>query len=427
MADDLKAAYRTVLADHFPPEMRISFGDRTLVYRKRTWQIRDEQSGEAVEKGLRYGENPDQEAALYELVNGNLVLGECVFIEPNRGLVSALSEENLLQFGKHPGKINLTDVDNALNMLKHLTERPCVAIMKHNNPCGVARSETLAGAYERAYWADQLAAMGGAVVCNRPMDRPTAEAISESYVEVVAAPQYEPGTVELLSRRKNLRIIQVPRMDRLAEYADMRFLDFNDIPSPPTSPLNRICRTTDFLPAVATSEGKEYRCERQPTEDELEDLLFGWQVEQGVTSNSVLFVKQGVTVAIGTGEQDRVGVTKIAVGKAYTKYADALCYKRHGIPHYQLVLDVEHRKRPAHVLEEIDEEAEAERGGLRGSVAISDGFFPFRDAVDVAIEEGIRAVAQPGGSLRDFETIQACNEAEPKVAMVFTGQRAFKH
>jgi len=431
MAQDLQAAYRTIQPDHFPTEVRISLGDQTLVYRKRTWKIRDQETGQVVERGLRYGENPGQEAALYELVGGNLVLGECTFIRPDRGLVSAVAEEHLLQFGKHPSKINLTDVDSALNILKFLTDRPCAAIMKHNNPCGVARAETLAEAYQRAYWADRLAAMGGAVVCNRPVDRPTAEAIGGGYVEVVAAPDYEEGAVEVLSRRRNLRIIAVPRMDRLAEYADLRFLDFKSLMDGglvvQQSPANRIRTAADFLPAVATWEGREYRCERQPTQAELEDLLFGWQVEQGVTSNSILFVKQGATVAIGTGEQDRVGAAKIAVDKAYTKYADALCYRRFGIPYNQLVLDVEQRRRPAHLLEEIDEETEAERGGLRGSVMVSDGFFPFRDAVDVGIREGITAIVQPGGSLRDFESIQACNEAEPKVAMVFTGQRAFKH
>ena len=431
MAKDFKAAYRTVMEDHFPPEMRISFGDQTLVYRKRAWKIADEKSGEVVEKGLRYGENPGQEAALYELVNGNLALGDCEFISPNRGLVSALAEEHLLQFGKHPGKTNLTDVDNALNILKCLMDSPAVSIMKHNNPCGVAVSDTLGDAYRRAYWADRLAAMGGAVVCNRPMDTATAEQISESYVEVVAAPEYEERTVEILSARKNLRVIRVPRMDRLAEYRAFRFVDFKSLIDGgivvQQSPLNRIKSATDFLPAEAAWEGKAYRCERQPTERELADLLFGWQVEQGVTSNSVLFVKDGVTVAIGTGEQDRVGVAQIAVNKAYTKYADSLCYKRHDMPYYQLVMDIERHKRLAHLKEEIDEETEAARGGLKGSAMVSDAFFPFRDGVDVGIEEGITAIVQPGGSLRDFDAIQACNEAEPKVAMVFTGQRAFKH
>ncbi len=431
MAKDFKADYKTIMDDHFPPEMKISFGDQTLLYRKRTWKIVDEDTKERTEKGLRYGENPGQEAALYELVNGNLALGKCQFIQPGRGLVSALSEEHLLQFGKHPGKINLTDVDNALNILKYLMDRPCAAIMKHNNPSGVATGATMAEAYSRAYWADRLAAMGGAVVCNRPVDKETAEQISQSYVEVVAAPEYDEGSVAILAQRKNLRIIKVPNMARLADYCQLRFVDFKSLIDGgivvQQSPLNRIRSVKDFLPAVAKHEGKEYRCERAPTEKELSDLLFGWQVEQGVSSNSVLFVKDGCTVGIGTGEQDRVGVAEIAVEKAYTKYADGLCYKSYGIPYYQLILDIQQQKRPAHLKEEVDEKTEALHGGLVGSAMVSDAFFPFRDGVDVGIHEGISCVVQPGGSQRDWEAIQACNEATPKVAMVFTGQRAFKH
>ena len=431
MAKDLKAAYRTVMDDHFPEEMRISFGDQTLIYRKRTWKIEDESAGGIMEKGLRYGENPGQEAALYELVNGNLTLGGCEFIVPNEGLVSSLAEEHLLQFGKHPGKINLTDVDNALNILKYLMDKPAVTIMKHNNPCGVAQGDSLADAYARAYMADRLAAMGGAVVTNRPMDKPTAEQISRSYVEVVAALEYEAGTVEILARRKNLRIIKVPRMDRLADYCRKRFVDFKSLIDggivAQQSPLNRIRTVDDFLPPAAKHDGKEYRMKREPTEEELDNLLFGWQVEQGVTSNSVLFVKNKTTVAIGTGEQDRVGVAKIAVCKAYEKHADGLCYKRYGVPHYQLVLDVEAGKTAAHLLEEIEEENEAAHGGIIDSCMVSDAFFPFRDGVDVGIKERACTVVQPGGSLRDWEVIQACNEATPPVAMVFTAQRAFKH
>ncbi len=431
MARDYKAAYKTIMDDHFPEEMRISFGDQTLVYRKRAWKIADESTGETVEKGLRYGENPGQEAALYELVNGNLTLGECEFIAPNLGLVSSISEEHLLQFGKHPGKTNLTDVDNALNILRHLMERPAVCIMKHNNPCGAAAADTLALAYERAGMADRLAAMGGAVVCNRAMDKATAAQISRSYVEVVAAPDYEEGAVAILAKRRNLRIVKVPRMDRLAEYEQRRFVDFKALIDGgivvQQSPLNRIRSARDFQPAVATWKGKEYRCDRRPTDAELADMLFGWRVEQGVTSNSVLYVKDGVTVGIGTGEQDRVGVAEIAVSKAYTKYADGLCYRKHGIPYYQLIMEIERGEREAHLKEEIDEATEGARGGLTGSVMVSDAFFPFRDGVDVGIKEGVSAIVQPGGSLRDFEAIQACNETSPKVAMVFTGQRAFKH
>ena len=225
---EIKAMYRTVMADHFPPEMTISFGDQKLLYRKRTWKLPDAK-GEVIEMGLRYGENPGQEAALYELVGGNLTLGGCHFLDPGNGLTSAIDEAAMLQAGKHPGKTNLTDLDNGLNIIKYLQARPAAVILKHNNPCGVAQAETLAAAYERAYWADRLAAMGGAVVCNRPMDKATAELISQSYVEVVAAPEYEKGAVEVLAQHKNLRIIQVPRMDALAEYANVRFVDFKSL------------------------------------------------------------------------------------------------------------------------------------------------------------------------------------------------------
>ena len=154
---DLKKMYKTIMDDNFPEEMTIRFGDQTLMYRKRTWKIPDEKTGELIEKGLRYGENPDQQAALFELVNGNLVLGDCRFIEPDNGLVSAITEKDMLQAGKHPGKTNLTDLDNALNILKYLSDRPAAAIMKHNNPCGVAYGKNVEEAYDRANMADRIA------------------------------------------------------------------------------------------------------------------------------------------------------------------------------------------------------------------------------------------------------------------------------
>ena len=138
-------------------------------------------------------------------------------------------------------------------------------------------------------------------------------------------------------------------------------------------------------------------------------------------------VKDGVTVGIGTGEQDRVGVAEIAIFKAYTKYADTLCFKKHGLPYKDLELQIAKGEKDKALLEEIDKETNAAKGGLIGATMISDACFPFRDGVDVAIKEGIRAIVHPGGSIRDFESIEACNEADPQVTMVFTGQRAFKH
>lgn len=423
--------YRTVMDDHFPPEIKISFGDQTLVYRKRTWKIPDEKSGELIEKGLRYGENPGQEAALYELVNGNLVLGDCRFIDPGKGLVSAITEEDMIQSGKHPGKTNLTDIDNSLNILKYLTEGSAAVIVKHNNPCGVAYGTSVADAFSKANMADRVAAFGGCAVFNRPVDKETADLISEIYVEVVAAPDFEEGTVPILAKRKNLRIVRINRIDNLSYYQDTRFVEFKSLIDGgiiiQQSAVNRIKTSVDFQIATAEYKGIPYRIEREPTEADYADMLFGWQVEQGVTSNSVIYVKDGVTVGIGTGEQDRVGVAEIAVYKAYIKYADALCFKRHGLPHKDFELMVKKGEKDRGLLEEIDHETQIAKAGLIGSTMVSDAFFPFRDGVDVGIKEGIRAIVQPGGSLRDFEVIKACNEADPKVTMVFTGQRAFRH
>jgi phosphoribosylaminoimidazolecarboxamide formyltransferase / IMP cyclohydrolase len=363
---DTKAMYRTILADHFPPEMTITFGDQKLVYRKRTWKIPDPKSGEVIESGLRYGENPGQEAALYELVGGNLILGDCRFIEPGWGLVSALDEAGMLQAGKHPGKTNLTDLDNGLNIIKFLHQKPACVILKHNNPCGAAWGESPAEAYDKANMADRIAAFGGAAVFNRPLDKTAAEVISQNYLEVVAAPEYEAGSLDILKKSKDLRIIKIARFDRLQELLHKRFVDFKSLVDGglivQQSPHNVILKKEDFKPAVAAYQGTEYRCRREPSDREYEDLLFGWWVEQGVTSNSILFVKDGVTMGIGTGEQDRVGVAEIAIFKAYTKYADKLCFQRYGIPYKEMELQILRRERENEDQVEIDRETEAAKG-----------------------------------------------------------------
>ncbi|MCA1764764.1 MAG: IMP cyclohydrolase [Desulfobulbaceae bacterium] len=427
---DIKKMYSTILGDHFPMDMKITFGDQTLVYRKRTWAIPQE-DGSVDEKGIRYGENPDQEAALYELVNGNLVLGDCKFIEPGHGLVSGIAVEDMLQVGKHPGKINLTDVDNGLNIIKYMVDRPAAVILKHNNPCGVAVADSLVTAYDRANRADRIAAFGGAVILNRSCDKATAEALSKNYLEVVCAPEFEPGALEILAARKNLRVIKIGRIDQLAAFENFRYVDFKSLIDGgiivQQSAVNSIRSAADLKPAVTTCKDKEYRCEREPTQREIDDMLFGWAVEHGVTSNSVIYVKDGCTVGIGTGEQDRVGVAEIAVHKAYIKYADILCFDTYGLPYADLALEIEQGKRGQGDQDAIDEQTKKDRAGLPGSVMISDAFFPYRDGADVGIRQGVSAILQAGGSMRDFETIEACNEVDPKVAMKFTGQRSFKH
>ena len=427
---DIKKIYKTVMADNFPAELSIQFGDQKLVYRKRTWKL-DEGNGQVIEKGLRYGENPDQQAAMYELMSGNLRLAGAAFIEPGNGLVSAITEDQMVQAGKHPGKTNFTDLDNGLNILKHLMDRPAAVILKHNNPCGAAYGKSIFDAYDKANMADRIAAFGGCLVVNRPVDKQTAELANANYLEVVAAPEYEEGTLAILARRKNLRIIQLKKISDLARFRDLSTVEFKALMDGgiivQQSQKNAIRKKDDFQEARTTYKGQEYRVERKPTDREYDDMLFGWNVEQGITSNSVIYVKDGVTVGIGTGEQDRVGVAEIAIFKAYTKYADALCFKKFGIPYKDFELETEKGKRDKAALREIDEQTKKDKGGLVGSVMVSDAFFPFRDGVDVGIRQGVSAIVQPGGSDRDFESIMACNEANPKVAMVFTGQRVFKH
>ena len=413
---NIKSMYRTMQSDPFPSKMEIAFveGDerQVMFFEKMQWQI----EGEI--KGLRYGENPDQPAALYKLVNGNLTLGDVSSIAPGKYLASDIE---LLQSGKHPGKINITDADAALNILKFFSGTPCAVIVKHNNPCGVACGANLSEAYIKALAADRIAAFGGAVALNREVDKETAERISESYCEVVVAPEYGEGSFEILSGRKNLRIMRIKNIHRLSEFDTQKVAEYKSLADGGVvvqwsySPNAR--KASDLLAAETTYKGETYRVKREPTEKEVEDMLFGWLVESGVTSNSVLYVKDRATVAIGTGEQDRVGVAEMAKFKAYRNTADRLCWERFGISWLECS---EPEKRA-----EIEKAVEEISGGLQGSVMVSDAFFPKRDGIEVGLKAGVTAVIQPGGSLRDHEVIQACNDFN--AAMVFTGQRSFKH
>ena len=418
MADDLKKAYRTIMDDNFPKKMSITFGEgdaeQTLIYEKCSWVI------DNVEKGLRYGENPGQEAAMYRLVNGNLVLGDVKTIQAGRYLASDME---LLQSGKHPGKTNVTDVDNGLNIIRYLTAKPGAVILKHNNPCGAALADSLAQAYVKADMADRVAAFGGAIILNRPCDRQTATEISRRYAEVVAAPDYEEGAMEILASRKNLRIVRIARMDRLQEFVGVRMVDFKSLID------GGLILQTSFVPALRSKEdlklaetehkGTTYSIGRAPTDDEYSDMIFGWMVEAGVTSNSVLYVKDQCTVGIGTGEQDRVGVAQIARDKAYTKLADRLCFEEMDKAYNDVFR--ENPDQAAQLMERVREM----KGGLSGATMVSDAFFPFRDGIDVGLSEGVAAVIQPGGSMNDYQSIEACNEVG--ATMVFTGQRSFKH
>ncbi|WP_291322678.1 IMP cyclohydrolase [Desulfonatronospira sp.] len=422
---DLRKMYKDIKEDPFPREMSIKLGNQEIKMRKRTWVVQDR------EKGLRYGENPDQAAAMYEPVEGGLELGGVRFKGAGQGLVSAISEEDMLQAGKHPGKINLTDVDNGINILQYLHKKPAAVILKHNNPCGAAWSnDGVLDVLQKAYYSDRIAAFGGAVVLNRPIDMAGAEFLADNYLEVVAAPEFEPGALDKLKTRKNLRIIKMSGLGRLQDFADYPFLDIKSLQDGGVivqfSFTSRMREAKDFIPAQAKS-GDLMVSSRHPDERETEDLLFAWAVEAGVTSNSVLFARDGRTLSIGTGEQDRVGCVDLTIHKAYTKYMDMQIFKQTGQSIYQAREQAKKDPEAEKLLDSVQEQAKKDRADLPGAVMVSDGFFPFRDGVDLALEQGITAIAQPGGSMRDNEVIQALNEAKPQAAMVFTGQRSFKH
>ena len=249
----------------------------------------------------------------------------------------------------------------------------------------------------------------------------TAKEIAENYAEVVVAPEFAPGVADVFAKKPNLRVLRIRNMARLADFVAKRVVDFKSlIDGGIVAQWSFVPEARDIgkftVPEVTTKDGVVHRVKRLPTPAEYEDLLFGWLVEAGVTSNSVLYVKDGATVGIGTGEQDRVGVAEIARDKAYRKLADWFAWERFGIPYNDL-----EKKVAAPIWEEVV----AKRGGLPGCSMISDAFFPFRDGAEVGIREGVTAIAQPGGSIKDWDVIDCCNAAG--VAMVFTGQRSFKH
>jgi phosphoribosylaminoimidazolecarboxamide formyltransferase/IMP cyclohydrolase len=227
--------------------------------------------------------------------------------------------------------------------------------------------------------------------------------------------------MDIFGAKANLRVIRIQSMSRLQTFVEQRCVEFKSLID------GGIIAQWAFVPETRTKEslrlaecdykGKRYQIARKPSEAEYRDMLFGWLVEAGVTSNSVIYVKDEVTVGIGTGEQDRVGVAQIARDKAYRKLADRYCFAEHQMA-YNDLHDVD--KRAA-----IDARVAEEKGGLVGSAMVSDAFFPFRDGVDVGLREGVSAVIQPGGSNNDFQSIEACNEVG--ATMVYTGQRSFKH
>ncbi len=366
---DLKQMYRTQTVGEFPDQ----FDLLGKTYRK----VED----------LRYGTNPHQPAAFYRPAEGSLVLGAYEILKTGK---SGLSQTNI------------EDMHHAVGILKYMTAPSC-AVMKHCNPSGVATTRgtmDLKTVYERARDADAQAAFGSVVVFNCEVDGPTADAIMQTIVEGVAAPGFTEDALAKLNdaatykRNKELRIVKLPPLGPLPKYLDdgtdvreMKVFDDGSIVLA-VPYLSRVKSVGDLAPAY-NDHAKKGRIDiaRQADPRELEDLLFAWYVNIHVRSNGVVIAKNGQTLAVGTGEQDRVGAVEQAMHKAKAKYKG-------------------------------DET-------LDGAVMASDGFFPFRDAVDAATQQGITAIVQPGGSMNDYDAIVACNESN--AAMVFSMERCFSH
>ena len=329
------AKYDTTIHNYLKPE-RLS-NDFTLTFSKHS--------------EMRYGENPHQAAAAYTIPGDR--------------------SNNILNAKIHQGKKlsynNIMDADAALSCLKEFNSTACV-IVKHANPCGVALGANMLDVYKKAFNADSLSAFGGIIAINQPCDDILAKEISKVFVEIVLAPAFTKKSLEIFSKKKNLRVLEVGNIQSREQLLEVRNVVGGIIvQETDTSNLSK-----DNLQVVT---------ENNPSNSDIKTMLFGWKVLKHVKSNGILIVKDNTTVGVGAGQVSRVDSVDIAMKKSGESIKD--------------------------------------------SILCSDAFFPFRDSIDKIAGSGIKAVLQPGGSVRDDEVISACNEHG--IAMVFTGQRCFKH
>lgn len=297
---------------------------------------------------LRYGENPHQTAALFASPTDQVYTGK-----------------NQLH-GKELSYNNIVDLDAALQHVREYKQSACV-IIKHTNPCGVALDDDQAQSFVKARDCDPVSAFGSVIGFNRPLTGETADELEELFVEAVIAPGYEADAFEILSKKKNIRLIRPRNFD----------IAISEVVKQVAGGL--LIQSAD---SITLDENKlKVVTQRQPTPEEMEDMKFAWITAKHVKSNAIVFARDGLTIGIGAGQMSRVDSSRIAANKASKS--------------------------------------------LKGCVMASDAFFPFRDSIDEAGKEGITAVIQPGGSVRDEEVISAANEYG--MAMVFTGIRHFRH
>jgi phosphoribosylaminoimidazolecarboxamide formyltransferase / IMP cyclohydrolase len=313
-------------------------------------------------KDLRYGENPHQKAAYYRYVGAG---DEC------------LAASAQLQ-GKELSYNNILDTNAAFAIVKEF-ESPTVAIIKHNNPCGVSSATTVTQAYFNAHGADPLSAFGGVVACNYKWTTDAARFMSDKFVEVLIAPDFEPEALDILKSRENLRVLKIrfnlqehllaiKSPGYISGYPDLKGIDGGLL-------------VQDLDEGLSGSEVLETVTVARPTRSQTDDMLFAWQIIKNVKSNAILLAKNKTTTGVGTGQMSRVDSARLATEKAGEN--------------------------------------------AKGSVLASDAYFPFTDAVEIALKAGIAAIIQPGGSIHDKDVIELCNKYS--IPMVFTGKRHFKH
>lgn len=300
---------------------------------------------------LRYGENPHQQAALYRpyLINE-----------------TGLTNVKQLQ-GKQLSYNNILDADEALSIIKDF-EKPTAAVIKHNNPSGVASAKTIHEAFRKAHKADPKSAFGGIIALNRQCNKETAKIMKPLFLEVVICPGFDKEALKILNKKKKLRLLTTGKFRIDYSASEMRRVS-----------AGLLVQTRQF-PSIKEKNLKAVT-KRKPTKEEIKDLLFAWKVTKHVKSNSVVFAKNETTVGIGAGQMSRVDAINLVSIKPESK--------------------------------------------TKGSVMSSDAYFPFRDGIDQAAKLGVKAIIQPGGSIRDKEVIKAANEHN--IAMVFSGIRLFKH
>jgi len=335
------ASYDAAIAAWFAQQRHAKFPETIVVSFERA-------------QGLRYGENPGQEAAFY-------------VERPGAGL-AGLKQRG----GKELSFNNLLDLEGALLAVDPFAGETACAIIKHTTPCGLATGATAVEAYKKALACDPVSAFGSIIAFTVPVDDATADAVSSLFVECIVAPKFSDGAVEILGRKKNLRVLE----GTATWGAGITNLDYKRVRGG--------VLVQERAPSIIENDGWTVPTLRKPNDEEYRDLLFAWRAVASVKSNAIVLARDGATIGIGAGQMSRVDAAFMAVHKAQTVGIDTV-----------------------------------------GAALGSDAYFPFRDSIDNAAAAGVRAIIQPGGSVRDPEVIGAADEHE--IAMVFTGKRQFRH